>query len=379
MTPPRTPTASLPRRADGANDGCRRDERSPSVGLLHIGPVELASPAIQAALSGYSDWPMRMTARRMGAAYTVAEVMLEQFVRQQKPGRQRTAHHLRVTADEHPVGGQLMGADPLQFAPAALKLVAAGFDVIDINFGCPVKSAIGGCRGGYHLSQPVVALKIVQHVRDAVPTEVPVTLKLRRGIDDTPKSRDRFFEILDGAFSLGVAAVTVHARTVEQKYQGPSRWDFLREVKTHCGSRTVIGSGDLFSAGDCLRMLHETGVDGVSIARGAIGNPWIFQQVAALLEGRPLPPPPTVRQQGEALREHFALAQECYGASQCVRQMKKFGIKYARLHPDLSGVRDAFVQARSPQEWWAVIDRWYADDRTGVYPDVDESQPAASE
>jgi tRNA-dihydrouridine synthase B len=345
---------------------------------LRIGPVKLASPAIQAALSGYSDWPMRMIARRMGAAYTIAEVMLEQFVRQQKPGRQRTAHHLRVTPEDHPVGGQLMGADPLQFAPAALKLVAAGFDVIDINFGCPVKSAIGGCRGGYHLSQPTVALEIVERVRDAVPAEIPVTVKMRRGIDEAPQSRDRFFEILNGAFCRGIAAVTVHARTVEQKYQGPSRWDFLRAVKRHCGPRTVIGSGDLFSADDCLRMLQETGVDGVSIARGAIANPWIFGQFEALLHGRPLPPPPPVREQGEVLREHFALARECYGAGHCVRQMKKFGIKYARLHPDQPHVRDAFVQAGSPDEWLAVIDCWYADDRPGVYPAVDETQSAAS-
>lgn len=376
MTASRTPTASLPRRFDGANDCGRRDGQPPivaSVDPLRIGPVELDSPAVQAALSGYSDWPMRRIARQMGAAYTVAEVMLEQFVRQQKPGRKKTAHHLRVTHHEHPVGGQLMGSDPLQFAPAALKLVAAGFDVIDINFGCPVKSAIGGCRGGYHLTQPAIALEIVERVRDAVPAAIPVTVKMRRGIDEAPQSRDRFFEILDGAFSLGVAAVTVHARTVQQKYQGPSRWDFLREVKAHCGRRTVIGSGDLFSAGDCLRMLQTTGVDGISIARGAIGNPWIFGQLRAVLDGHPLPPPPTVREQGEVLREHFALAEECYGSARCVRQMKKFGIKYARLHPELPRVRDAFVHTRSPQEWRDVLDRWYADDRPGVYPDVDET------
>jgi tRNA-dihydrouridine synthase B len=237
---------------------------------------------------------------------------------------------------------------------------------------------MGGCRGGYHLSHPAVALEIVARVRDALPTEVPVTVKMRRGIDETPQSRERFFEILDGAFSLGISAVTVHARTVEQKYQGPSRWDFLREVKAHCGGRTVIGSGDLFSAQDCLRMLEETGVDGVSIARGAIGNPWIFTQFRALLEGRPLPRPPRVHEQGAVLREHFALAGECYGARQSVRQMKKFGIKYARLHPEQPRVRDAFVQAHTPDDWQAVIDRWYADDRPGVYPDVDEAQQAAS-
>jgi tRNA-dihydrouridine synthase B len=381
MTASGTPTASLPRPCDGANLCDRDNEQSHHSTVarpLRIGSVELASPAIQAALSGYSDWPMRILARRMGAAYTLAEVMLEQFVRQQKAGRQRTAHHLRITQEDHPVGGQLMGSDPQQFGPAALRLVTAGFDVIDINFGCPVRSAIGACRGGYHLSQPQVALEIVGRVRDAVPAHIPVTVKMRRGIDDTPQSRDRLFEILDGAFARGIAAVTIHARTVEQKYVGPSRWEFLRQVKAHCGRQTVIGSGDLFSAEDCLRMLQQTGVDGVSIARGAIGNPWIFGQCAALLRGQPLPQPPTVREQGEVLHEHFALAEDCYGPQLCVRQMKKFGIKYARLHPALSQVRDAFVHVRSPEDWRTVLDQWYADDRPGVYPRVDEAQSCAS-
>src|SRR5690606_2443397 len=103
------------------------------------------------------------------------------------------------------------------------------------------------------------------------PPQVPVTLKMRRGIDDSAGSRDRAFEILDGAFAAGVSAITVHGRTVEQKYIGPSRWSFLKEVKDHVGDRTILGSGDLFSAQACLDMMHETGVDGVTIARGAIG------------------------------------------------------------------------------------------------------------
>src|SRR5690606_27552729 len=127
----------------------------------------------------------------------------------------------------------------------------------------------------------------------------------------------RFFEIVDGAFRLGAAAITIHGRTVEQKYNGPSNWDFLKEVKQHVGNRTVIGSGDLFSADACLRMLKETGVDGVSIARGAIGNPWIFAQVRALLAGDPLPPPPSVHEQRTALIEHFRYAEQLYGSDRC--------------------------------------------------------------
>ena len=251
---------------------------------LKIGGVDIGFPAVQAALSGYSDGPMRIVARRLGAPYTLAEVMIDRFVLDLKH-RRRTQHHLHVTDEEHPVGGQLMGSNPTEFGPAAQKLVAAGFDVIDINFGCPVKSAVGGCRGGYHLSQPDVALEIVDRVREAVPSPIPVTLKMRRGIDDSDESRERFFRILDGAFERGVAAITVHGRTVDQKYVGPSNWEFLRDVKRHAGSNTILGSGDLFTAQACLDMLRRTGVDGVSIARGAIGNPWIFQQVQALANG----------------------------------------------------------------------------------------------
>ncbi len=107
-----------------------------------------------------------------------------------------------------------MGAEPEQFSAGASKLVQAGFDVIDINFGCPVKKVIGRCRGGFHLSQPAVALEIVRRTRDVVPDAIPVTVKMRRGVDDSQQSRDQFFEILDGTIDAGISAVTVHGRTV---------------------------------------------------------------------------------------------------------------------------------------------------------------------
>ena len=201
--------------------------------------------------------------------------MLDRFVNEMNRGR-RAGRYLRVSDEEHPVGAQLMGAVPEDFGPAALRLVEAGFDVIDINFGCPVKKVLGRHRGGYLLGQVDTALEIVARVREAVPARIPVTVKMRRGLDDSPESREKFFQIFDGAFERGVAAITVHGRTVAQKYVGPSRWNFLREVKQHAGSRVVLGSGDLFTPAACIEMLRQTGVDGVTAARGAIGNPWIF-------------------------------------------------------------------------------------------------------
>jgi len=341
---------------------------------LRVGHIRLDSPFVQAALSGYSDWPMRMIARRLGASYVLCEVMLDQFLLAVKR-RQPMRRALRVSDEERPVAGQLMGADPAQFAPAAVKLVEAGFDVIDINFGCPVKKVLGRCRGGFHLSQPEVALEIVARVRDAVPANVPVTVKMRRGIDDSNPSREKFFQILDGAFARGLAAATVHGRSVMQRYNGPANWDFLRELKQQHPEKWIFGSGDLFTAADCLEMMRYTGVDGVTIARGAIGNPWIFAQARALLAGEPLPEPPSVREQAEVIAEHYRLAEETYGAERCVQPMRKFGIKYSRLHPQAEQVRDAFVSVKQPGQWREVLDRWYREDQPGRYPRVEEPNP----
>jgi tRNA-dihydrouridine synthase B len=335
---------------------------------LQIGNVAIGFPVVQAALSGYSDWPMRLLARRFGASYSLCEVMLDQFLVAIKQ-RERTKHFLYNTPEEQPVAGQLMGAEPEQFAAGAKRLADAGFAVIDINFGCPVKKVLGRCRGGFHLSQPKVALEIVARTRDAVPSDIPVTLKMRRGIDDSQESRDHFFEILDGAFSLGAAAITVHGRTVEQRYVGASRWSFLKEVKDHVGDRVILGSGDLFTAADCLRMIHETGIDGVTVARGAIGNPWIFSQACALFEGKPLPAPPTLWAQRLVMEQHYDLAESLYGEARACISMRKFGIKYTALHPLHDTVRQSFVRIKSREEWMNVLDKWYAEDLPGCYPD----------
>ncbi len=345
-----------------------------TLGELRLGNVRLDFPVVQAALSGYSDAAMRVIARRLGAPYTICEVMLDKFILEVKP-RRKNHHFMHVAEEEHPVGGQLMGADPLQFGPAAKRLVEHGFDVIDINFGCPVKKVLGRCRGGFHLSQPDVALEIVERVRDAVPSQLPVTVKMRRGIDDTTDSSDKFFEIFDGAYRRGVAAITVHGRTVTQRYDGPSRWDFLRQLKAHAGERVVLGSGDLFDAQACLDMIRYTGVDGVTVARGAIGNPWVFSQARALAAGLPLPEPPSLFEQRDVIAEHYALAEELYGADRCVPPMRKFGIKYSQLHPQSVEVRNAFCSVKKAGAWRDVLAEWYSVDDPGVHPACDEPEP----
>ena len=255
---------------------------------LCIGSLRLPVPAFQGALSGFSDLAMRRVARSFGCVYAVNEVVLDENV--VRPGKLQN-EILHVEDDDHPVAGQLLGATPQTFAAAAALLVDAGYDVVDINFGCPVTKVLGRSRGGFLLSEPRTALEIVSRVRDAVRPGVPVTVKMRRAIDDSPLAEDMFWEILDGAFARGVDAVCVHGRTVAQKYVGPARRSFLQKVKEAYPRKTIIGSGDLFFADDVKAMLDGTGVDGAWIARGSIGAPWLFSEVKHLLVTGAQPPP----------------------------------------------------------------------------------------
>ncbi len=334
--------------------------------MLRLGSLEVALPAVQAALSGYSDRAMRVVARRRGAELCMAEVVLDKLVLLKGRLRDRM---LALGPDDHPIGGQLMGAEPDQFGRAAAELVEHGYDLVDINFGCPVRKVLGRCRGGYLLTTPSVALDIVKSVLDRVGGRRPVTVKMRRGFDDSAESERNFFEIFDGAFDLGVASVTVHGRTVEQRYVGPSNRDFLKKVKGRAGDRVVLGSGDIFSPENVADVMGETGVDGVWIARGAIGNPFIFREARALLEGAPLPLPPSIAEQRRALEEHLALTAETHGADRAGIILRKVGIRYADLHPLRDEVRGVFIGVRTCADVEAVLQRWY--DPAGEWPPVE--------
>ena len=140
----------------------------------------------------------------------------------------------------------------------------------------------------------------------------------------------------------------------DRRYVGPSKWEFLKTLKEHAGDKIILGSGDLFTAQDCLDMIAQTGVDGVTVARGAIGNPWIFNQARALAEGKPLPDPPSLLEQREIMLEHYSLAESLYGEARVGQLMRKFGIKYAILHPEHDTVRSALVRIKTREEWESV-------------------------
>ncbi len=338
---------------------------------MQIGSIQLSSPFCQAGLAGYSDRAMRVVARRRGCAYAVTEALLDTIMVNGGEGLRRS---IDINDEDHPVAGQIIGSEPQTMSRAAVLLQQAGYDVIDLNFACPVKKIKNKARGGHMLMDVPRAVSIIRSVRDALPPSLPITVSLRRGFDDSRESTDRFHEIVETAFQSGYAAVRVHARTVEQKYLGRADWSVLREVKARYPNKTILGSGDVFSAEDAVRMLRETGVDIVWIARGAIGNPWIFQQAAALLanegpaQGSPLQAP-SIFEQRNALREHFAVAMEIHGEQLAGRRMRKMGIKYARFHPQHEMVKREFINVRSLRDWSGVLDRYYRHDGPGIRPD----------
>jgi len=321
--------------------------------ILSLGAVKVGFPAVLASLAGYSDLAHRLLCRSLGAPYAGTEAMLAHMLLVDNKLRRRL---VRMDAADHPVAGQLMGAEPEVMARAAAVLDDMGFDVVDLNFACPVKKVLGRGRGGALMEKPDLALDIVRAVVRAAPRR-PVTVKLRRAYGDG--GDEAFWKISRGAFDAGAAALCVHARTVEQKYRGRADWDFLARVKAAFPDRTIIGSGDVFRAEDVLEMIRRTGVDGVSVARGAIGNPWIFAQARALAAGGDVREP-TLSEQRALIERHFELTSRLYGPRFVVKKMRRFSIHYAGLHPQPSRARAAYIAVKSLDDWRAALDALYS-------------------
>ncbi|MBI1190195.1 MAG: hypothetical protein GC200_05870 [Tepidisphaera sp.] len=241
---------------------------------------------------------------------------------------------------------------------------AGRFEVIDVNLACPVKKIASKARGGHWLTEPAGAIRILEAVREMLPASVPCTVKLRRAFDDTPEMAANFDRIIAAAFDMGYAWATVHARTVMQKYVGPSRWDLLRDIVKRHTKRPIFGSGDVWEAADIIRMMAYTGCSGVSVARGCIGNPWIFRQARDLLAGRPALAP-TIAEQREVLHEHFRLSLAVtrrfrHGEEATSRMMRKFAIRFAAHHPQSDEVRRRFIAVSTADAWRNVLDTYYA-------------------
>jgi tRNA-dihydrouridine synthase B len=248
---------------------------------MNIGPIQFAHPFCQAGLAGYSDRAMRLVARRRGCPYAVTEALLDVIL---LSGGQGLKKSIDINDEDHPVAGQIIGSDADTMSKSAAILAERGYDVIDLNFACPVKKIKNKARGGHMLQDLPRAIDILKSVRDTLPPNVPTTVSFRRSFDDSKQSEDQFHQLIQTAWSLGYAAARVHSRTVQQKYLGRASWPILKQIKQQYPDQKILGSGDVFTAEDVIQMLDTTGVDAVWIARGAIGNPWIFQHAAALLQ-----------------------------------------------------------------------------------------------
>ncbi|MCB9846100.1 MAG: tRNA-dihydrouridine synthase family protein [Phycisphaeraceae bacterium] len=283
--------------------------------------------------------------------------------------RSRLAHdggRVSACANGHAGGAPApSGAHDSLFGPGC-----ASFAAIDVNLACPVKKISSKSRGGHWLAEPEGAIRILEAVRESVPREIPTSVKMRRSFDDTPEMAGSFERILCAAFDMGYAWATVHGRTVEQKYVGPSRWDLLREIVARHPGRAIFGSGDVWGVRDIFRMIAYTGVRAVSVARGCIGNPWIFRQARQMMAGRP-PQPPTIDEQRAVLLEHFDIALAVNRGTRrpemhTARAMRKFGIRFSEHHPRGEEVRRAMIGVESLEDWRRVVGEWYAGDLAAV-------------
>lgn len=322
--------------------------------MLTLGNLKLNVPFFQAPLSGYSDYAMRRLALDFGAPLTFSGVMLAKSAAHRKLIRKPA---FRPHDDEHPVGAQILGNDPATMAAGAKALEEAGYDIIDLNFACPAPKVLRRGRGGYLLKEPDVVMQIVRRVREAV--KCPVTMKLRTGYDSSKSSYDHFFRIVSEASDQNIDALTIHARTVVQKFSGEVDWPLLGEIKHQFPKMTLIGSGDVFKPDTSVERLKVTKLDGLLIARGAIGNPWIYSGLHAVLNGKPVPQSPDLSEQADIIRKHFDMLCDLYVPIKVIRYFRKFLVHYCRLHPQRKKAQKTLLAANNHTELFDGIEQWY--------------------
>jgi len=256
-------------------------------------------------MAGCTDLAYRKIARRFGCQIAFTEMVKDKPVVQ---GNLKTLDMLQTADWDHPLGMQVVGRDPELMGEAAKRLEALGADVIDVNLGCPVPKVVNDGCGAALLKEPEQVGRILDAMVSSV--KVPVTIKMRTGFGDGDD--DRFLEIARLAGECGAGAITVHGRTRKQMYTGFSNHEAIRAVK-EVARVPVIGNGDIRSGADAKKMIEDTGCDGVMLARGALGNPWIYKEVEQYLETGMLPSPPTVAEKAAVLRDHFQAVREVYG------------------------------------------------------------------
>ena len=312
-----------------------------------LGNLVLPSNILYAPLAGCSDFAFRKMSSRFTPGLIFCEmVKMDALVRNDRG----TFEMLKFSEDMHPIGGQLCGSKPEIAANSARILEGLGFDVIDLNCGCPVDKVTKDGSGSGLLKNPEKIGEIISNIVAAV--KVPVTVKIRIGWDEAHINAAEVTAIAEAA---GAVSICIHGRTREQAYRGPARWGPIKECKAAANKIKVVANGDIFSPEDAERCFKETGADALLIARGTMGNPWIAEQIIDHLEKRPY----KIRTSQEsclALQEHINEIKKEKTEKGVILDTRRISGWYIKGIPNAGEVRNALCHAESVSEIDAILD-----------------------
>lgn len=313
---------------------------------LKIGNVELENNLILAPMAGVTDLPFRLLCKEQGCGLMYTEMVSAKAILYKN---RNTGPLMEVRPEEEPVALQLFGSDPEIVSDIAAQVEDGPYAFIDINMGCPVPKIVNNGEGSALMKNP----KLVEEILTALVKKVkkPVTVKFRKGFDD---DHINAVEIARIAESCGVSAVAVHGRTRAQFYFGKADWDIIRQVK-EAVKIPVIGNGDIFTPEDAKRMLDETGCDGLMIARGAKGNPWIFSRTLHYLETGELLGPPDKEELKETILRHAQLQIQFKGEYLGLCEMRKHLSWYTVGLPHSSSLRNDVNQTETWEDFYNLI------------------------
>lgn len=314
--------------------------------MINIGNVALSSNVIMAPMAGVTDTAYRVLLKEQGAGLTCTEMVSAKGIFYKNKNNKMI---LQTAPDEHPVAVQLFGSDPVIMASMAER-IAEDFDIIDVNMGCPVPKIVNNGEGSALMKTPELAGRILSTMVRVL--SKPVTVKFRKGFDDRHVNAVEFAKMAEQS---GVSAITIHGRTRPQMYAGNADWDIIRAVK-EAVSIPVFGNGDIFTPEDAKRMMDETGVDGVAIARGAKGNPWLIRRTIHYLETGELLPEPELSEKKEMMIRHAELMVEYKGERIAIQEMRKHLAWYTAGIPGSAKLRSEMNSLNTLEELKAFVE-----------------------